>query len=202
MSRIDSIKYALIILGVALLFSGLNMLKDSKTTPVDYSSLKESDMKKGLIIEGDLVYNFGAFEENYDEKYGQRVGGSTNYKYAIPIEEKFMGFEVREGAVSNVLDNQAENTFKYMIDERAIAPAKHHFLGKVYKLSSQSTGFFKEFLISAGFSASEADEAIVQYYIKEADFDRWPGFVIPGVSCLAAGGLWVFLHKRHTGSFF
>lgn len=61
----------------------------STKTPVDYASVDVWQLKKGMFVEGDIPYNFGAFEEQYLTVNGVKTS-STGHIYMISTIREVM----------------------------------------------------------------------------------------------------------------
>lgn len=151
--------------GILIYFGAVESI-DYRKKPIDYNSLLESDVKKNMIVEGDLFCNYGPFEEyKYD--------GSTCYYYLIEIGEKqYMGIR---NYFTNLgkelpLDKQADQTFNYLNGDTSQMPDKVHFKGKVKRLKKEELDFMREYMLSLGFLETEVDSYILPYYVECMNF--------------------------------
>ncbi len=186
-----------------MIFLGFSNLKDSKTTPINYNECKDYELKSGAVIEGDVEFVIGSFEESYETNYGKKDNNSVKYKYAIPVgEDKYMGFSVKAGEKTTLFDKMADQTWDYMDGKSDKTPQPYHFIGKVIKLDKESHGYFKNAFMSIGFSDSDAEKQIVDFYIDERKFDGYGWNFLIGIVILGIGVAWTVVHKNRTGSIF
>ncbi|MBQ9983102.1 MAG: hypothetical protein IJP29_00780 [Lachnospiraceae bacterium] len=187
MSRfISRVAWVFIILGGVFLYDGVTSTINSKKTPVDFNSLQESQLESGMIVEGYIEYNYGYFEEEYRTTYGIKTGDSI-YNYAIEIgKERYMGLKNQTEEQRIALDAQMNDTYT-ALSGYGVTPEKFYFKGQVKQMTSQEIGFLKDYLVSAGYTAEQAEKCICAYYIQCVDFDGgllWAGI---GALLLVAG---------------
>ena len=177
----------LIIFGAVFAYNGvMDMIRGSKT-PADYSTLMEADVQKGMIVEGDLYSNMGAFEENYTTRNGVKTG-SSKYNYMIPIgETQYMGLLNNTSELQTALDAQADATYAYLLGETTTQPATVHFKGRVMQMDDETRGYMRDYMVSLGMTQSEAESLILGYYIKCENYDSGLMFFIIGIICLGIG---------------
>lgn len=135
-------------------------------TPSDFNNMVEADFEKGMIVEGDLYANLGCFEENYRTKYGVKQGNSQ-YNYMIPVgETQYMGLLNNTVDLETALNQQADETFSLMLGETTDDPAPVHFKGRVVKMTDETKGYLRDYMLELGFTTEEVDDYILPYYIK------------------------------------
>lgn len=175
------------ILGFIFIFNGAKDAIDSQKTPSDFNSMKETDIQNDMIVEGDIPYNFGAFEEEYRTTYGIKTGDS-DYTYLIPIgEKKYMGIKNQTNEQQVVLDNQADQTIDLMLGDSAVEPTSFHFKGRITTMDSQDKGYMRNYLLDMGYTESEVDGYILGYRIECVDFNSGMGELGIGVVLFAIG---------------
>lgn len=177
--------FILVVVGVMFTYMGtMDLIRGSKT-PADYNVMMEADYDKGMIVEGDLYANLGAFEENYTTRNGVKTG-SSRYNYMIPVGEKqFMGLLNNTADLETALETQADATFDYWNGDTNEEPLPVHFKGRVMKMSSETKGYLHDYMISMGYTEDEANDYILDYYIKCENYDGWLWqLVVGGVSLL------------------
>lgn len=185
---LSRIAYVIIVFGIIFTYIGISDCYYNSKTPVDYATVKESDIQKGMIIEGDLYANYGAFQESYTTTNGVKTGNSK-YSYMIPIGEKqYMGLENNTQSMEDELEKQADMTYNYLQNNSASEPNVIHFKGRVKKLDSESTGYLRDYMVDIGFSESEVTQYLLAYYIECEDYDGWLTELAIGVICLLIGG--------------
>ncbi|MGN0155282.1 MAG: DUF6709 family protein [Lachnospiraceae bacterium] len=178
----------LLMLGAIFTFMGIrDFIYDSKT-PADYNSMLEEEYEKGMIIEGDLYANLGAFEENYTTRNGVKTGDSK-YNYLIPVGEKqYMGLLNFTTTQENELEAQADATFAYWNGETSVEPELVHFKGQVKAMDSETKGYLESYMLDIGFTQAEVNELILPYYIKCDNYEGWLWQIVVGLVCLVIGG--------------
>lgn len=185
LKRIASV---IIILGVVILYVGISDCYHAGKTPAEYDTVKAADIQKGMIIEGDLYMNLGAFQESYTTKNGVKTG-SSKYSYMIPIgEEEYMGLENNTSAVESELEKQADMTYAYLSGESATEPTAVHFKGRVMEMDSETKGYLKDYMIDLGFTETEINDSLIGYYIKCENYDSWLTELGIGFVLLLIGG--------------
>lgn len=177
----------LFIIGVVLTYIGaMDLIRGSKT-PVDFDSLKASDVKKGIIVEGNLYANLGAFMESYTTRNGVKTG-SSNYTYLIPIgSEEYMGLYSGNSSMQEELDAQTDATFNYLTGITSTEPVSVHFKGRVIGMDSKEKGYMHDYMIDMGFTESEITDYTINYYIKCENYDGGLIEMGIGIVCLLIG---------------
>lgn len=183
---ISRIIWIAIILGGLFLYDGVTDTIDSRKTPVNFNELKETDIQKGMIVEGDLLCNYGCFEEEYRTTYGIKTGDS-NYTYLIPIGEKYMGLKNQTTEQQNALDSQADSTINMLIGESSVQPAVFHFKGRIVAMNSEDQGYMKDYLISMGYTEATVNQYMLNYRIECVDFGGGMGEIAIGLLLLVVG---------------
>lgn len=193
LSRIMAI---VLVFGVLLTFMGGSDVIDSMKKPVDYETLLASDVKKNMIVEGDLYVNLGAYEEEYTTTNGVKTG-SSKYSYLIPIgEEEFMGFKNRTDAEYQALEKQADAVYALLNGEDVEEPEPVHFIGKVKSLGKKEAGYMRSYLIDLGMTESEVDQYMLPYRIVSEDFSSGPAELIGGLVLLVIALVLFLLSRR------
>ncbi len=174
---------------------------DNFKTPVNYNFMTAADVKNGTVVEGNLLYNFGSYEEQYTTgRFGNKTG-SSSYWYLIPLiggeEEAYMGFYTGNQALISALDRQSEET--YSMSDTDTEPTPIHFKGKIVKMDSEDETYFRDGLLEFGLTLEEAQEYGIKSYIKVIFYDNlWIPFVIGIVAFLAGAAILIimFIRKR------
>ncbi|MDE6627010.1 MAG: hypothetical protein K2K56_11660 [Lachnospiraceae bacterium] len=179
--------FALIGIGAVLSFMGARDFIYSRKTPEDFNAMTEADFEKGILVEGDLYANLGAFEENYTTRNGIKTGDSK-YNYMIAVGEKqYMGLLNLNSSQESELNAQADATYAYMMGETDTSPTPVHFKGRVMKMSGETKGYLQDYMRDIGFTDSEINSLILEYYIKCDNYDGWGWELMVGVVCLFIG---------------
>lgn len=191
----------LVALGVVMgVMSGGDVI-DSFKTPVSYNFMTAADVKDGTVVEGNLLYNFGSYEEQYTTgRFGNRTG-TTSYWYLIPLiggdEEAYMGFYTGNQSLISALDRQSEET--YSMFDTNVEPTPIHFKGKIVKMDSEDETYFRDGLLELGLTLEEAQEYGIKSYIKVIFYDNmWIPLVIGIVAFLLGAAILIimFIRKR------
>ncbi|MDE7233819.1 MAG: hypothetical protein K2N29_02045, partial [Ruminiclostridium sp.] len=176
--------FVLTLLGIMLTVMSAGDVIDSFKTPVNYNFMTAADVKDGAIVEGNLLYNFGSYEEEYTTgRFGNKVGGSS-YWYLIPLiggeEEAYMGFYTGNNNLISALDRQVDETWALINDETDAQPTPIHFKGKIVKMDSEDETYFRDGLLNfLGLTLEEAQEYGIKSYIKVIFYDNiWIPLVI------------------------
>ena len=183
----ERLKMALVILGVVFAFMGIRDIYYNSKTPSNFNEMLEADFEKGMIVEGDLYANLGYFEENYTTRNGVKSGNS-HYNYMIPVgETQYMGLLNDTTNMETSLNTQAEVTISYMTGETTAEPEPVHFKGRVCKMSDETKGYMREYMVYLGFTEQEVDGYILPYYIKCENYENGGLFALIGLVCLVIG---------------
>lgn len=200
--RIKNVSFNLMIFlflfGAVFVYMSLGDWKRSNTTPIDLNTLTPGNLESGLIVEGDLPCNYGAFMEEYTTNYGVKTGSST-YTYLIPIgETQFMAVTPHGDRLISSFEQQADATLAYLLNESYVQPDSIHIKGQIKALDSESLGYMQDYLVSMGYSRNEVSAYTCAYYINCESYDKWwIGFLI-GLGCivLSIGLLFITLRSR------
>lgn len=183
----------LFIVGAVLTYLGAVDLIRGNKTPVDFYSLTASDVKKGIIVEGDLYANLGAFMESYTTTNGIKTG-SSQYTYLIPVgDEEYMGLLNNNSTMEEQLEAQADATYAYLSGSTSVEPVVVHFKGRVLGLDSESKGYMKSYMMDLGYTENEISTYALSYYIKCENYDAGPVELGIGIVCLAIGAAIVLI---------
>lgn len=175
----------LVIFGVVFTYIGGVDLMDSRKPRYALSGLMESDFKKGMIIEGEIYANLGAFQESYTTTNGVKTG-SSDYSYMIPVgETQYAGFEAKFDDTIQALDRQTDAVFLVLSGEGSEDPEPVTVLGKVKKMPKKTRGYLRSYMLDLGFAEQEVDSYILDYYIVQTSFDSALGFLLAGIGMLA-----------------
>lgn len=192
-SFLSRVAGVIILFGLVLGYMGVSDCYHNSKTPMDYATIKESDIKKGMIIEGDLQANMGAFQESYTTTNGVKSGNSK-YSYMIPIGDKqYMGLENNTNAMNTSLEQQAKMTYSYLLGESTTEPTVVHFKGRVKKMDNETKGYLRSYMIDFGFEQSEVDNYLLDYYIQCENYDGWLTELAIALILLVIGGTMLIL---------
>lgn len=186
----------MLIIGILLIVIMGGSLIDNAKTPANYSTLKMSDIKEGMMIEGDLECNYGSYVEMSREKdNGSKT--TIGYYYLIDAgEDGYMGLYTNISDLITKLDTQADATWSYLSYETDTLPSTVHFKGKVKKMDSEDIGFMKDQMESLGYEGSEIDDMSLYLYINVTDTTGHPVFFAAGIVLALLGLFFIFLFIR------
>lgn len=193
--------FILTILGIVFTVMIGGDVIDSMKTPISYNFMTAADVKDGAIVEGNLLYNFGSYEEEYTTgRFGNKTG-SSSYWYLIPLigeeEEAYMGFYTGNSALISALDRQSQET--YSMFDTGVEPTPIHFKGKIVKMDSEDETYFRNGLLEFGLTYEEAQEYGIKSYIKVIFYDNlWVPLIVAIVAFLLGVAILVvmFIRKR------
>mgnify|MGYP006972484343 CR=1 FL=1 len=186
-----------LILGIVfIVMIGTEMMDYSKKGE-DYITLTSADFREGMMVEGNLPYNYGSYESIYDEDDKKSVG----YFYLIDAgDDGFMGLYTPRKNLITLLDAQAdsleaalqnaEGTYE-MPDIRPV-----YFKGKVTKMDSEDEKFFRQYLGSYGYTDEFIDEYCPLMYIKCVDTKSHPILLVAGIVATVVGIVFILLFVR------
>lgn len=189
---VSRVMWIFVVLGAIFLYEGINNTTNSKKTPVDFNTLKESDLKENMIVEGYIDNNYGYFEEEYRTTYGIKTGESI-YNYLITIgNNKYMGLKNQTEEQRVALDQQMNDTID-SLNGIGVSPEKFYFKGQIKSMTNQEVGFMKEYLVYMGYTDAEADKLMCKYYVQCVDFEGGMMQIAIGALLLVVGLGGVFL---------
>ncbi len=181
-----SIGGVLICLGIVFTAFGFVNVDLKNTTPMPLTELNSSNIEEDIIIEGDLNYNLGAFEESYTKLNGVEV--SSTFKYVIPLDDDgYIGLQSYEDIKE--FDVQASETFKQWSGESDSSPRTIHIKGQVAKLPRKSLKYFKSYMADMGMTSEEIDKYVYPYFIAVEDYNKWSKLTIIGPIMVIVGAV-------------
>ena len=160
--------FAPLVIGIIELACAVRDFDASTKTPVDYSSVDVWQLKKGMFVEGDIPFNFGAFEEQYNTVNGIKTS-TTGYIYLIPIDDMYIGFQTKTRDKEALFEAQADVTFDKINGLTTEQPETIHFIGKVFEMSKKDIQFAKEYMTDMGASESDINSVLSPYKLMEWD---------------------------------
>ncbi len=177
--RVKRLFGVLFVVGVILICTGATDTARGHKTPVDFAVLKAEEVKKNLIVEGDLYVNLGPFAENYTTRNGVKTGNSR-YTYLIPVgDAEYMGFLNNTVDMQDQLDTQTADSFDYM--SGGGMPSAVHFKGRVIGMDSETKGYMHDYMADMGFTEDEIAKTALSYYIQCEDYSSGPTMLIIGL---------------------
>ena len=186
-----------LIIGIVLTVMTLGDIIDNAKTPADYNQLQMEDFKEGMMVEGDLLDNYGWYE-NVTRENDSGAKNVVGYYYLIDAgDEGLMGLYTPMKDLIKELDKQEEEGNDYYYGYSATKPRTVHFKGKVCKMDSEDVKFFREYLSDQGLTSADIDEMGVELYIKVTDVSNNTPVLIIGIVISVLGLLFCFLFVRN-----
>ncbi len=186
-----------LILGIVFIVMIGSEMMDYSKKGEDYSTLTSADFREGMIVEGNLPYNYGSYESIYDEDDKKSVG----YFYLIDAgEDGFMGLYTPRKDLIILLDAQADSLEAALQNSEGtyempdIQPV--YFKGKVTKMDSEDEKFFRQMLTSYGCTDDYIDEYCPLLYIKCVDTKSHPILLVAGIVATVVGIVFILLFVR------
>ncbi len=187
---------AFLVIGVILTVMAAGTIIDSAATPVDFNNLKAQDVKAGMIVEGDLEYNYGSYVELTTKK-DNAPEKTAGYYYLIDVgEESLMGLYTPVGTLSRQLDDQSEAFWDIMNGESEDMPETIHFKGKIKSMTDEDVDLFKDELERLGFTSEEIEQYSVFLYVDAAEIKPQTVLLVIGIVVSLLGLLFGFLFVR------
>ncbi len=191
------IKWALVIMGVVLLAAGIYYFVMAHKTPYDINLIDDSEIKAGMLVEGDIYGNYGAYEETYTTRYGVKESSTASWYYVIPVaNESFMGLSVNAKQYGNQFELQSEQTYDYLTEATDQRPMIIHVKGKISKMDKKDQELYNEYLADIGFTNSEISQYCLPLYIKNQSFEGYLALLLSGAGCLIVGILLIVLLRK------
>lgn len=182
---VEKIKYALCLLGVFLITAGIYSYVKYNEKPVKFETLKVSEIKNGMMVEGQVNLNFGIYEEKASSRYG--ITTSKKYYYIIPIEDKYMGISVDANSKRYpIFTAQTKKTYEH-IKNNGAQPTPIRIKGTIQAMKTKEVGFLGEAITKIKLTEEDAGKVIVPYYIVCDAFSDYLTKFIIGVICLILG---------------
>ena len=157
-----------VMLGFKEIASAITDFGACTKTPVEYSSVDVWQIESGMFIEGDIPYNYGAFEGKYRQTSDSKASGDGQI-YLIPIGNMYMGFQTKTSGKSALLNGQSEATYRKISRESTESPESVHFIGKVVAMTNEDERYAREYLAKIGVSSSEISNVLRPYKLMEWD---------------------------------
>lgn len=194
------LKWGLAIGGAVLLGFGIYCAVQAHKTPVDLNTIADNEIEAGLIVEGEIYGNYGAYEESYSTNNGVKNSSSTEWYYIIPVaDESYMGIAVNVKARGTEFEKQADQTYDYLTGASNNYPMSLHVKGKINKMDDEDYALYKEALVSMGFTSAEISQYCKPYYIKSVNYDKYPILIILGAVMTVVGvALIILLRKKRN----
>lgn len=186
-----------LVLGIVLTVMTAGDLIDNTKTPKNYADLQKEDYKVGMMVEGDLLDNYGWYE-NITRESDSGTKKVVGYYYLIDAgDEGLMGLYTPIDDLIKELDKQEEEGSDYWNGYTDKEPRTVHFKGKVCKMDSEDVKIYREYLSDMGMTSSDIDEYCLELYIKVTDTSTHPILLGAGILLSVLGLLFGFLFVRN-----
>lgn len=173
--------------GIALIVITAGEMLDYSKKGTDYSTLEWFDFHEGMMVEGDLPMNYGAYEEIIDQDNNNSVG---QFFLIDSGTARLMGLYTPVKSLISSLEEQ----YDQWQSDYDITPV--HFKGKVTEMDDEDRRFIRQYLINEGFTAEEADDYVIDLYIKCVDTDSHPVLLIIGIVASVGGIVFLLMFVR------
>lgn len=197
MRGIKNIFSALVIMvfGIVMIVISAGEMSDYAKKGEYLASLRLEDIKEGMMIEGDLPYNYGCYEQVQKENGKEGFG----FYYLIDVgDEGFMGLYTAVDDLIEKLDAQYA-ALESSPDGTNIPVV--HFKGKVTKMDSEDSRLYQQALLGVGLSYDFVESSCLKLYIKCVDTGSHPVILIIGIAATVIGLvlLLVFIRRKMIG---
>ena len=188
--NVRSLGIILVCMGIVVTVLGFVSMDQAHTPPFPLEELNETNIEKDIIVEGDLNYNLGAFEEEYSKINGVKI--LSTFKYVIPLgDDGYIGLQSCEFVEE--LDKQSSETYDLWSGESNSYPKAIHIKGQVTKLSGKSLKYLKKYMTEMGMTSDEVDKCVYPYYIAVNDYDEWSKLAVLGPIMIVIGAIMWFV---------
>lgn len=179
--------------GIILFVLGVIGILDIIKTPIDYNKLTSDQIEKGVMVEGDIKFNFG--------KYGYATRGNSDYPtedfFVIALKDKkLIGYHVKNQKVYSEMMDQSKETMNVLKD-RKLPSQKIHFKGKVIKAFDGEPDIIKSYLNKFGIQELDGYGYVDDYVIKEFDATRQYIYFGSGILLLIIGIILEIIEKKN-----
>lgn len=182
-----------LILGIVFIVMISSEMSDYSKKGEEYGTLAMSDYKEGMMVEGELPYNYGSYERIYDEDDKESVG----YYYLIDADENgFMGLYTPRKDLITMLDAQADMLDSASTEAEFSLIQPVTFKGKVTKMDDEDEKFFRQVLSSYGYTDEYINEYCPLLYIKCVDTKSHPILLVAGIAATVVGVVFLLLFVR------
>lgn len=183
-----------LVMGIVLIVISFGEMADYSKKGADFSTLTISDIREGMMIEGDLPYNYGSYEQIKKEKEKDGFG----FYYLIPVgDDSTIGLYTAVDDLIAELDAQSDayDSAEYLEDLENIAPV--HFKGKVTVMDSEDKEYYRQALTDGfGLDDDYISEHCPYLYIKCIDTSGHPIILVVGIVCTVVGAVLFLLFIR------
>lgn len=188
---------AFLVIGIVLTVMTAGDIIDNAKTPVDYNTFQMEDFKAGMMVEGDLLDNYGWYETvTLENDNGTTT--TVGYYYLIDAgEEGLMGLYTPRKDLIGELNAQEEEGNDYYNGYSDIKPRTVHFKGKVCKMDSEDTRLYRQYLTECGLTSEQMDESCIELYIKVTDTSNNTLVLFIGIGIIVLGLVFSFLFVRN-----
>lgn len=189
---------ALLFLGILLAAISFSDVVASFRPPVDFADLLDGvAVQKGSHIEGELVACFPPFaSQSKSYSYGgTAVGAESNRNfYLVPTADGFLGLQALQSQTEQ-MDALARETAAQLNGTGQITSVIRAE-GIVKPLDDELAGYFREYLLEAGFSDEELDAMGAPMFVEVSDLGVSRAIFNGGIALFALAALLISLRSR------
>lgn len=185
---LSRLKWGLTVFGAIMVAFGIYTLVMNGKSAYDLNELGDNEFKKGMMVEGDITFNLGAYEETYNTRYGVKEKSSAVWYYIVPVgDESYIGVAVNANEKGAEFDRQTDQTYAWLNEETDQYPDTLHVKGKLAKMDAEDRALYKAAFKELGFSDAEFDKYAIDLYVGSNDFSGGLPILLIGVGILAVG---------------
>lgn len=202
--RIKIAGLILFVFGLIVIIISFIELNNYNKKPIEFNSIIDSDIKKGLIVEGDIPYNLGKYTYGEDRRDG----------FVVPINsQNYFSLHVINGYLNDKLMQQSRDT-NDMFKDNSNFPDVTHFKGIVKEISSEYPevihlkGIIKEmpsaeynmmssYLVENGFSQNDIQKIVKPYYIIVLDEYKAKEGIFMGIFIMLFGLIFLIIYLKN-----
>lgn len=176
MSGLKRIFVIMVGVGVMLIAMAITDLIANSKDALAFEDLKVSQLKKGEIVEGEVLVTLGCFQEGYRTRYGIK-SSSSDYYYVVFVEDKVIGLKCT-GKTHEALEKQTDTYLNYTGDEELDlegVPIK----GKIKSMDSETKEHLEEYLYDDESGTRYAE--IEPYIIDNGILSMGQGMILIGI---------------------
>ncbi len=177
---------AIVAIGVVIICMNIAQMIENNQPHTSYSELTSTNIKEGMLIEGDLPFNYGA--------YAAQGGEINNKYYLIETSDGYaMSLLCTNTDILVQLEKQSDDYIDYLNGKIEAAPEAVKIRGKVKNMDTEDKKLITKCLQqSFGFSLDEVTDNTKFYIIEVGNTEISPVVIVIG-ALMAVGGIVMLL---------
>lgn len=187
---VKALRFLSFVFFVAGMYIGVVNYKYATTEPLNINTMTASDIKEKTIVEGDVYYNYGSYEEEFETSMGEKSSDS-NWSYVITVGDEenymYMGLVVSEKDFKKKFDKQTEETYAYLDNSSNKIPESIHIKGRIMKMDDGDEEYFRKFFLGVNPSEEEKENYEKMTVPYRIEYQTEEDYVVPFI--VAAGCL-------------